>query len=111
MTYFWQANVTGFTSKNKDNTVKSTIRLVPHSVELPVRTPPVNMYMDSSSISSSTPSVHVDDDEQYVPELDEPHLISQVELNDLVRDLLQFNLLGPFTVCTLKPVNHLTYSY
>ena len=92
--YFCLTKVSGFSSKNKSNieypSLDSAIRPVPHSAELPIPTPPVSKQLLSSSDESST------DSDEDVDELhdtyeactsNDPHLISQTELNDLVRDL------------------------
>lgn len=81
----------GITSKNKHTVsypnIPSAIRPVPHSVELPVPTPPTSFTYDSTSPEEEAgPS----EDSEYIYESSSstvPHLITQGELNDLVRDL------------------------
>ena len=61
---------------------------MPHSADLPIPTPPVNKQLLSSSDESSTDSdENVDDDTYEVCTSNEPHLVSQTGLNDLVKDL------------------------
>ena len=62
---------------------------MPHSAELPIPTPPVSKQLLSSCDESSTDSDEDVDEshDTYEPcTSNEPHLISQTELNDLVRD-------------------------
>lgn len=91
--YFCLTNVAGFSSKNKYAIVypnlQSAIRPVKHDDSLPVPKPPENWTLDeepslAAASSSSSEDIH-DPDFNVVQEA--PHLISQGELNDLVRDL------------------------
>lgn len=90
--YFCLTKITGFNAKNKNRIIypdlPSAIRPVPHSDELPVPTKPTvdetNMGDTDSTEQSST---SVDVDPVYEGSSNEPHLISQSELNDLVREL------------------------
>ena len=63
---------------------------MPHSADLPIPTPPVNKQLLSSSDESSTDSDENVDESHDAYEActsNEPQLVSQTELNDLVRDL------------------------
>jgi len=92
--YFCLAKVSGFSSKNMSNieypSLDSAIRPVPHLAELPIPTPPVSKQLLSSSDESLTDSDEDVDESHDTFEActsNDPHLISQRELNDLVRDL------------------------
>lgn len=88
--YFCLTSVSGFSSRNKDKIkypdVPSAIRPVPHDATLPVPVPPEKLSLTSSESSSSPPS-DSDTSENFEADVNEPHLIEQSELNDLVRDL------------------------
>ena len=86
--YFCMTKVLGFSKKSKHKIVypslPSAIRPVPHSEDLPV---PVPLITQSESESSSE-SVECQDDVDYTDEHDKsPKLMSQADLDDLVRDL------------------------
>ena len=94
----------------------SAIRPVPHSADLPVPiTPPyLPELKGKSSDNSKNSSCDSDDTIQLSQDATKPHLISQENLNDLVRDLnltksnsellasclQQWNLLAPDTKVT-----------
>lgn len=90
--YFCMTNIKGITSKTKRSiqypNIPSALRPVPHGNSLPVPQPPESYTLDSESDSESTSP---EAGPSYIPsshELpDTPHLITQGELNDLVRDL------------------------
>jgi hypothetical protein len=94
--YFCIINVKGINRKSK-HTVKypdlpSAIRPKPHSLELPVPLPPKNFNCIDISDSETehegaTGSVESDSTFDAGMTLGTPHLITQGELNDLVRDL------------------------
>lgn len=99
--YFCMTNVTGFSSKNKHKIVypdcSSVEKPIKHGENFPVPVTPHEINIEavpsssneskSSSSSESFSDVHsLSTDPDYVPE-DEPHLLDQAELNDLVRDL------------------------
>jgi len=69
--------------------VPSAIRPVPHSDDLPVPPNPLSgANEDLSSASSKDGDIEDQSDEAFVPHDDkEPHLITQDELSDLIRDL------------------------
>ena len=63
----------------------STIQPIAHSDDIPAPTPPISL---PDSDSASLVNDCNEDDLDYKPENPKiPHIISQVELNDLVRDL------------------------
>ena len=94
----------------------SAIRPVPHSADLPVPFTPscLSELKGESSENSENSSCDSDDTFQLSQEATKPHLISQEDLNDLVRDLnltksnsellasrlQQWNLLAPDTKIT-----------
>ena len=85
--YFCLTNTKGYSVKTrfkiKYPDVPSAHRPVPHSPDLPVPKPPLSSQSESES---SEDGECMDTDFQDV-ESKEPHLISQVELHDLVKDL------------------------
>ena len=86
--YFCMTKVLGFSKKNKHKIVypspPSAIRPVPHSEDLPVPVPPTTQ----SESESSSESVECQDDVDYTDEHDKsPNLMSQADLDNLVRDL------------------------
>lgn len=90
--YFCMTNIKGITSKTKRSiqypNVPSAMRPVPHDNSLPIPQPPESYTLDSESDSRSTSP---EAGPSYIPSSidlpDTPHLITQGELNDLVRDL------------------------
>jgi hypothetical protein len=105
--YFCLTKICGFSSKNKHNisypNLPSAIRPVPHCEELPIPELPQDwMETDDENgdeVAVLTDMEHDDCDKEYRPSKSaEPHLLSQKELNDLVRDLAltkeQSELLG-----------------
>ena len=91
--YFCITNIKGITSKSK-HTIKypnlpSAMRPVPHSEEYPVPHPPKQMDLSDADELSEADVEKEKDDPDFEPtsSLSEPHLLSQRDLNDLVRDL------------------------
>jgi hypothetical protein len=103
--YFCSANIRGITSKSK-HTVEYphflyAMRSVPHSEELPVPKPPNLTFSDDISDSGEDQEGdNIDCHPTFVASCSsfEPHLLTQEDLNDLVRDLIlskkQVDLLG-----------------
>ena len=97
--YFCLTNITGFNASSRKNikypNLRSAMRPVPHSDDLPVPTPPVNKDLLSSSDEKmpsredSAESVSLEDIESTYSGTsgNEPHWITQEDLNDLSRDL------------------------
>ncbi|KAK4882047.1 hypothetical protein RN001_005366 [Aquatica leii] len=97
--YFCMTSTVGFSSKSKLTieypNIPSALRLVPHNDTLPIPEP-LNTYTLELEIdlkdSEPQPGASNDtfnDDEEYSADLvsPQPHLLTQSELNDLVRDL------------------------
>lgn len=118
--YFCLTKTFGFNSKNKDSIkyadVPSVTKPVLHSEDLPVPTPPGRSDQTHTDTSSSVTMHQSSDSEKsssdnFVDDENSPHLITQSELNDLIRDLhlskskaellasrlQQWNLLDPST--------------
>ena len=109
--YFCLINITGFNAsswkKIKYPNLRSAMRPVPYSDDLPVHTPPVNKDLLSSSDEEmpsredSAESIPLEDIESTYSGTsgNEPHWITQEDLNDLARDLYmskqQSELLAP----------------
>ena len=97
--YFCLTNITGFNAsswkKIKYLNLRSAMRHVPHSDDLPVPIPPVNKDLLSSSDEEmpsredSAESISLKDIESTYAgtSANEPHWITQEDLNDLARDL------------------------
>ena len=97
--YFCLTNITGFNASSRKKikypNLRSAMRPVHHSGDLPVPTPPVNKGLLSSSdeeITSredSAESISLEDIESTYSGTsgNEPHWITQEDLNDLARDL------------------------
>ena len=97
--YFCLTNMTVFNAssmkKIKYPNLRSSMRPVPHSDDLPVPTPPVNKDLLSSSDEEmpsredSAESISLEDIESTYSGTsgNEPHWITQEDLNDLARDL------------------------
>ena len=93
--YFCLTNIAGFSKKNKSKIVypdcPSAIKPVTHAAEgIPIPEPPSSFSDDRSreacTASTSSEDMLSDADEPG-PSRKVPHLLSQLELNDLVRDL------------------------
>eukprot|EP00731_Ephydatia_muelleri_P006654 Em0003g902a len=92
--YFCLTNVSGFSAKNKKSIeypiLPSAIRPVPHDDSLPIPEPPEKWSLDEIAEGAAMHHLSTDSDidPDFVPHMSgEPHLITQSELNDLVRDL------------------------
>ena len=96
--YFCLTNITGFNASSRKKikypNLRSALRPVPHSDDLPVPTPPENKNLLSSSDEEmpsrqdSAESISLEDSESYSGTSgNEPHWITQEDLNDPVRDL------------------------
>jgi hypothetical protein len=86
--YFCLTNITGITSKSK-HTVKypnvpSALRPVPHNEALPIPKPPANVNMDDED--SAIDEADLEQVEASCSS-SEPNLLTQGDLNDLVRNL------------------------
>ena len=97
--YFYLTNITGFNASSRKNikypNLRSAMRPILHSDDLPVPTPPVNKDLLSSldeevpSREDSAESISLEDNESTYSGTsgNEPHWITQEDLNDLARDL------------------------
>ena len=97
--YFCFTNITGFNASSRKKikypNLRSAIKPVPHSDDLPVPIPPVNKDLLSSSDeempsrADSAESISLEDIESTYSgiSVNEPHWITQEDLNDLARDL------------------------
>jgi len=90
--YFCLTQTAGYSSKNKNRIVypnlPSAIRPVPHSDSLPVPVRvPGNDENETDTDTTNESSEHMQGDSAYEGPSTAPHLITQPELNDLVRDL------------------------
>ena len=97
--YFCLTNITGFNASSRKKikypNLRSAMRPVPHSDDLPVPTPPVNKDLLSSSDEEmpsredSAKSISLEDIESTYSGTsgNEPNWIIQEELNDLAHDL------------------------
>lgn len=94
--YFCLTNVSGFSSKNKKAieypNLSSAMRPVQHDESLPVPKAPDTFSLDEAdedaAIDHTGTTAATDSDSDFEPCVSsEPHLITQSELNDLVRDL------------------------
>ena len=103
--YFCLTSITGVIAKSKQTVqhpnLPSAMRLVPHSAELPVPKAPTNtMLSDSESSDDLGQANNMDCDPTVAgaSSSSEPHLLTQGDLNDIVRDLIlskkQAELLG-----------------
>ena len=93
--YFCITQIKGVSSKSK-HTVKypdlpSAMRPVPHSEDLPIPHPPTHLTLEDELEHEA--GTEVPNEERYDPTFEtstsccEPHLLTQGELNDLVRNL------------------------
>jgi len=91
--YFCATNIRGFSSKNKANiqypNMKSAMRPVKHSEDFPIheKQHPIDEDILLPSPCSIQSGEEMSDDDFVQKFYDQPHLISQAELNDLRRDL------------------------
>ena len=94
--YFCLTNIKGFSQKNKTKInypdCRSAMKLVPHSTEIPIPSPPsTDVLIGSEEDDSSSQSLSLSEASGYEMCTEEEHefpiLINQHMLNDLVRDL------------------------
>jgi len=94
--YFCLTSITGVTAKFKHAVqypnLPSAMRPVPHSAELTAPTPPAHMTLndsDSSDEHLGQANNNMDCDPRFAGacSCNEPHLLTQRDLNDIVRDL------------------------
>ena len=93
--YFCMTNVSGFSAKNMKfieyPNLASAMRPVKHDESLPLPNPPEMWTLDSEDKETDLDALsqaEAADDPEFEPSASQgPHLISQAELNDLVRDL------------------------
>ena len=94
--YFCLTNITGVTAKSKHTVqypnLPSAMRPVPRSAELPVPKPPTNMTL--SDCESSDEDVGQANNHMYFDPTfagacssNEPHLLTQGDLNDIIHDM------------------------
>ena len=105
--YFHLTNITGVTAKSKHTiqypNLPSAMRPLPHSAELSVPKPPTKMMMNDSE-SSDEDAGQANNNKDCDPTFagacssNEPHLLTQADLNDIICDLnlskKQADLLG-----------------
>ena len=101
--YFYLTNISGFSLKSKHSiqypNLPSALRPISHGQDLPIPTPPKVYSVDDDVIDKDDAYMEDISDPDFQPTSSTaPHLISQEELNDLVRDLTlsksQAELLG-----------------
>jgi len=94
--YFCLASVTGVTAKSKHTVqypnLPSVMRSVPHSAELPVPKPPTNMTLSDSEssdedVDQANNNMDCDPTFARASSSNEPNLLTQGDLNDIVHDL------------------------
>jgi hypothetical protein len=90
--YFCLTKISGISLKSKHSiqypSLPSAVRTVLHSQDLPVSKPPEKWAIDDNNDDEPVPMEQDITDPDFQPSTsNEPHLISQSELNDLVRDL------------------------
>jgi hypothetical protein len=89
--YFCCTKIFGYSAKNKKQIVYSNMpsatRPVPHPEIVPVPTYLVDFTEDEMETEGATAVLSSSDDEFLPSQEDKSHLINQLELNDLVRDL------------------------
>ncbi|XP_076324370.1 uncharacterized protein LOC143232621 [Tachypleus tridentatus] len=90
--YLYLTNVSGFSAKNKKSieypNLPSAMRPVPHDDSLPIPKPPEEWTLDEPDEETAMQGTGSDIDPDFKPcSSGNPHVITQSELNDLVRDL------------------------
>jgi len=94
--YFCLASVTGVTANSKHTVqypnLPSAMRPVPHIMELPVPKPPTNMTLSDSEsndedVDQANKNMDCDPTFREASSSNKPHLLTQGDLNDIVRDL------------------------
>ena len=112
--YFCLTSISGVTEKSKLNVqyphLLSAMRPVPHSAELPVPKSPTNMKLsdsDSSDEDVGQAKNNMDCDPTFAgaTSSNEPHLLTQGELNYIVRDLNLSRTQADLLDCRLKGWN------
>ena len=115
--YFCLTNITGFNEcsrkKVKYPNLRSAMRPVPHSDDLPVPTPPINKDLlfssDEEMLSrkDSAESITLEEIESTYSGTsgNEPHWITQEDLNDLARDLYLLKQQSELLASRLKQWN------
>ena len=115
--WFCLTNITGFNASSwkriKYPKLRSPMRPDPHSVDLPVSTPPVKKYL----LSASDEEMPSREDSAEIISLEyiestysgtsgnEPHWVTQEDLNDLARDLYLSKQQSELLASRLKPWN------
>ena len=88
--YFCMTNVHGFSTKNKQNiqypNLPSAMRPVPHGADVEIPLPPTTLDEQSTESESSSMEAN-NDDSDAASYSGTPKLMSQSDLDDLVRDL------------------------
>ena len=92
--YFCLTSITAVTEKSKHTVqfpnLPSAMRPVPHSADLPVPKPPTNMTLSESESSDDVGQANnnMDSDPTFAgaSSSNEPYLLTQGNLNDIVRD-------------------------
>jgi len=112
--YFCLTSITAVTTKSKHTVqfpnLPFAMRPVPHSAELPVPKPPTNMRL-SDSESSDEDVGQTNNNTDYDPTFagacssNEQHLLTQGDLNDIVRDLKLSKKQAELLDCRLKGWN------
>ena len=90
--YFCLTNISGLSLKSKHSiqypNLPSALRPIPHGQDLPIPIPPEVYSVDDDVIDKDDAYMEDISDPDFQPTPSTaPHLISQEELNDLVRDL------------------------
>ena len=94
--YFRFASITGVTAKSKHTVqypnLPSAMKQVPHSAELPVPKPPTNMTLSDSEssdedVGQANNNMECDPTFAVASSSNEPHVLTQGDLNYVVRDL------------------------
>ena len=94
--YFYLTSITGVTAKSKHTVqypnLPSVTRPVPHSAELPVPKPPTNMMLSDSEssdedVGQANNNMNCDPTFGGACSSNEPHLLNQGDMNDIIHDL------------------------
>jgi hypothetical protein len=106
-------SITGVTAKSKHTVqypnLPSAMRPVPHSADLPVAKPPTNMTLSDSESSDEDVGqaniMYFDPTFEGACSSNEPHLLTQEDLKDIVRDFNLSKRQAEFLGCRLKRWN------